>query len=258
MITYPQFNPIALQLGPIKIYWYGIMYVVAFLTAWTLARLRARYPHENWDNKAIDDLLFYAALGVVLGGRLGYMLFYSWQNLLQDPLSLFKTWQGGMSFHGGLLGVCCGMWLFQRKHPYSFLQCLDFIAPLVPLGLAVGRLGNFINGELWGRVSDVPWAMIFPHAGSLARHPSQLYEALGEGLALFLLLWWYARQPRQPGRIAGLFLIGYAMIRFSVEFFRQPDWQIGFIAFGWLTEGQLLCVPMLLMGAWLLYRTHRN
>ncbi len=255
MLIYPDINPVAIHLGPIKIFWYGIMYVLAFAIAWGLLPWRIRQPNNpSWNIQQGKDLLFYAALGVVVGGRVGYMLFYALPDLLQHPLNLFKTWEGGMSFHGGLIGVCCALWLFQRKTHHSFVATTDFIAPLVPLGLAAGRLGNFINGELWGRATDVPWAMVVD--GLVPRHPSQLYELIGEGLLLFLLLWYYARKPQPPGKITGLFLLGYATIRFALEFVRQPDWQLGYLAFGWLTMGQLLCVPMLVLGLWLVYRSY--
>ena len=248
MLIYPNINPVAFSLGPLKVHWYGLMYMLGFISAWGLARWRAHHYKQDWSAGNIDDLIFYGALGVILGGRVGYMLFYDTHHLLINPLSLFKVWEGGMSFHGGLLGVSVAIWIFARKAGKQFLQVTDFVVPLVPLGLAAGRIGNFINGELWGRVSDVPWAMVFPHAGDLPRHPSQLYEFGLEGLGLFILVWWYAAKPRPAGCVSAVFLIGYACSRMIVECFREPDMQLGFIAFDWLTMGQLLSVPMLLGG----------
>lgn len=248
MLIYPDINPVAFSIGPLKVHWYGLMYMIGFVSAWGLARWRAHHYKLDWKAADIDDLIFYGALGVILGGRVGYMLFYDTQHFLANPLSLFQVWEGGMSFHGGLLGVLLAMWLLARKLKKQFLEVTDFVAPLVPLGLAAGRIGNFINGELWGRVSDVPWAMVFPHAGDLPRHPSQLYEFGLEGLVLFILVWWYGAKPRPAGCVSAVFLIGYACSRMIVECFREPDLQLGFIAFDWLTMGQLLSFPMLLGG----------
>lgn len=249
-IAYPQINPIALQIGPVAIHWYGIMYLLAFLSGWGLLCLRAK------QNKApnqltvaqVGDLVTYAALGVIIGGRIGYMLFYDLPNLIHHPLSLLQIWQGGMSFHGGLLGVLLALWLFGRRHQLAFLALTDFIAPVVPIGLGLGRLGNFINGELWGRVSDVPWSMVFPLGGPLPRHPSELYECLLEGVVLFVALWCYSNKPRPLGAISGWFAIGYSVARIFVEFFRVPDPQYGYLAFGWLTMGQVLSLPLLCVG----------
>ena len=248
MIMFPQIDPVAFSLGPIKVHWYGLMYLLGFLGAWVLARWRATHYHLPWTTTAISDLIFYGAVGVIVGGRLGYMLFYDTYQFLTEPWILLKLWQGGMSFHGGLIGVTVAMWLFARKFNKPFMQVTDFLAPLVPLGLATGRLGNFINGELWGRASDMPWAMIFPYSDGQPRHPSQLYELGLEGIGLFIFLWWYAAKPRAEGRVSAMFLIGYACCRLFAECFREPDSQLGFIAFNWLTMGQILSIPMLIIG----------
>lgn len=257
MLTFPSINPVAFSLGPLQVHWYGLMYLVAFIGAWLLAYWRTQHYKLDWNADQISDLIFYGALGVILGGRIGYMLFYNTDELLHEPWILFKLWQGGMSFHGGLIGVISALWLFARRFKKRFLAVGDFVAPLVPLGLAVGRIGNFINGELWGRPTDVPWAFIFPHVDGQGRHPSQLYELGLEGIALFLLVWCYATKPRPEGRVSAVFLMGYALCRFIAELFRQPDAQMGFIAFGWLTMGQLLSLPMLLLGLWLWWRAKR-
>ena len=258
MLTYPEINPIAFSIGPLKIHWYGVMYLVGFGSAWFLATIRANKANSGWTKNEVADLIFYAALGVVLGGRIGYMLFYNFSNLLHNPLSLFKVWEGGMSFHGGMLGVFLAMLIFAKRFHKRFFDVTDFIAPFVPLGLAVGRLGNFINGELWGRVTNLPWGMLYPDAGSFPRHPSQLYECLGEGLLLFLILWVYSSKPRPRMAVSGLFLVAYGVIRFSLEFFRQPDLQLGFVAWGWLTMGQLLSLPMIVVGLVLFYIVHQT
>ncbi|MCC6302139.1 MAG: prolipoprotein diacylglyceryl transferase [Gammaproteobacteria bacterium] len=259
MLIYPDIDPVAVQLGPFKVHWYGLMYLIGFAAAWWLGRRRLRlFP--GLSPQDLSDLIFYAALGVILGGRLGYILFYDFSAYLAEPLNILKIWQGGMSFHGGLLGVIAAMALFARRRGRRFFEIADFTAPLIPIGLGAGRLGNFINGELWGRVSDLPWAMVFPdpRAGGLPRHPSQLYEMLLEGVLLFVVLWLYARKPRPPMAVSALFLLGYGAFRFLVEFARTPDEQLGFIAAGWLTMGQLLCLPMLATGAVLWWLAHRN
>jgi phosphatidylglycerol:prolipoprotein diacylglycerol transferase len=248
MLTYPDINPIALQIGPITIHWYGIMYLIGFASAWLLARYRAHKPNSGWTDTQVSDLIFYCALGVLIGGRVGYVLFYSFFAFLDNPLTLFKIWDGGMSFHGGLLGVAISVWLFARKTHKTFFVVGDFLAPLVPIGLAAGRMGNFINGELWGRISDVPWAMVFPNGGPFARHPSMLYEFLLEGVVLFILVWVYSSKPRPTMSVSGLFLLGYGVFRILIEFFREPDKQLGFLAFDWLTMGQLLSIPMVILG----------
>lgn len=251
---YPQIDPVALQLGPVAIHWYGLMYLIGFIGGWALLCYRVkRHPIPNLNVAAVGDLVTYAALGVIVGGRIGYMLFYNLPQLIKAPWSLLMIWQGGMSFHGGLLGVLFSLWLFGRRHHIDFLRLTDFIAPVVPLGLAAGRLGNFINGELWGRVSDMPWAMIFPTGGPLPRHPSELYEFLLEGVILFILLWCYSAKTRKLGRVSGYFAVGYSVARIICEFFRTPDPQYGYLAFGWLTMGQVLSLPLLLIGLFLVF-----
>jgi phosphatidylglycerol---prolipoprotein diacylglyceryl transferase len=254
MLTYPNIDPIAFKLGPLQVHWYGIMYVIGFLAAWGLGVYRSRQTWRGWTAEQVGDLVFYAAIGVIAGGRLGYVIFYNFSFYMTHPLSVFKIWDGGMSFHGGLIGVALMLWWFGRRFDKNVWDVWDFVVPLVPLGLAAGRIGNFINGELWGRVSHVPWAMVFPHAGNLPRHPSQLYEMALEGLALFFIVWFYSSKPRARGAVTGVFCLCYGIFRFILEFYRQPDPQLGFIAFGWLTQGQLLSVPMVLVGLYLLMR----
>ncbi len=246
MLEYPQIDPVALSLGPLKIHWYGLMYLLAFTAAWWLGRQRA--ATKGWKYNEIEEVILYGAMGVVLGARVGYILFYNFPSFIENPLILFKVWQGGMSFHGGLIGVLIAMYLFGRKYQRSFANVMDFIAPLVPLGLGAGRIGNFINAELWGKPSDLPWAMVFPTGGPLARHPSMLYEAFLEGIVLFAIIWWYSSKPRPPMTVASLFAIGYGVFRFMVEFIREPDAHIGYLAFGWVTMGQLLSLPLILAG----------
>lgn len=254
MINYPDINPIAFSFGRVHVHWYGLMYLFAFMCAWALATVRVKKLHLNWQKNDIEDLIFYAAIGVILGGRLGYMLFYSKGAWIHNPLLILRIWEGGMAFHGGVIGVGIALFVFARKTKRTFLAVTDFTAPLVPLGLALGRIGNFVNAELWGRVTTMPWGMVFPNAGYMPRHPSQLYEAILEGIILFIILWYYACKSRPEGRITALFLIGYAICRIIVEFFRQPDVQLGFLAFGWLTMGQLLSIPLLVIGAYLWWR----
>ena len=249
MIAYPDIDPIAFSLGPISVRWYGLMYLAAFAAALFLGNLRAKKSNGLWHPDQIGDLVFYGAIGVILGGRFGYVFFYNFDYFLSNPLWLFKLWEGGMAFHGGLLGVLVAMWLYGRSQGKNFFQVTDFIAPMVPLGLGFGRLGNFIGGELWGRASDASWAMVFPNDPSqLARHPSQLYQFFLEGIVLFSLLWWFSAKPRPRMAVSGLFLLIYGLARFAVEFFREPDAQLGFIAFDWLTMGQLLSTPMIILG----------
>lgn len=260
MLMHPQFDPVALQLGPVAIHWYGITYLVAFALFLFLAKRRLEHaPYAEWVVQGqwavqdIDDLLTYGVMGVVLGGRVGYCLFYNLGYYAQHPIEVFYVWQGGMSFHGGMLGVIAAMALFAWQRQRPWLAVTDFIAPCVPTGLAAGRVGNFINGELWGRAADpdLPWAMVFPQSGSLlARHPSQVYQFLGEGLFLFVVMWLYGRKPRPVGAVSGVFLVGYGLMRFMAEYFREPDAQLGLLAFG-LSMGQWLCVPMVAVGAWM-------
>jgi phosphatidylglycerol:prolipoprotein diacylglycerol transferase len=250
MLLYPQIDPVAFALGPVKVHWYGLMYLAAFAAAWGLASWRARRADAPVTQAQVEDLIFWGALGVVLGGRFGYVLFYNFDKFLDDPLWLLRVWEGGMSFHGGLLGVIAAMFLYARKHDIEIGRLLDFIAPLVPVGLGLGRLGNFINGELWGRATDVSWAMIFPgDPGHLARHPSQLYQLALEGFALFAIVWWYSARPRPVWSVGALFVFCYGLFRFITEFFREPDAQIGFAAFGWMSRGQELSLPMIAIGA---------
>lgn len=259
MLTHPQFDPVALSLGPVQIHWYGLTYLVAFGLFLFLTARRVRQPQfadAGWTKRDVEDLLFYGVLGVVIGGRIGYALFYKPGHYLANPLEIAMVWKGGMSFHGGLLGVLAAMAWFARSRKRPFLQVTDLIAPAVPLGLASGRIGNFINGELWGRAADpsLPWAMVFPQAGDgIARHPSQLYQFGLEGLLLFVLLWFYGRQPRAMGQVSGAFLVGYGVLRFVAEYFREPDSFLGLLALN-MSMGQWLCVPMVAAGVamWLL------
>lgn len=260
MIDYPNINPVALNLGIVKIHWYGITYVVGILAAWLLLRFRGKQDDWQFSDEQISDLIFYAMLGIIIGGRLGSVLFYNFFYYLQHPIEILYIQKGGMSFHGGLIGVITAVWFFARKIKTPFFKVTDFIAPVVPIGLGCGRIGNFINGELWGGPSDLPWAMIFPDpaAGGVPRHPSQLYEAFLEGLLLFIILWWFSKSKRPVKAISGLFLIGYGVFRFLVEFIRIPDQQLGYLAFNWLTMGQLLSLPMIIFGAILIYLAYRK
>lgn len=248
----PNIDPVAIALGPVKVHWYGLMYVFGFLALWFFTVRRAKQPNSGWTAEQVGDLVFYGALGVILGGRIGYMLFYNLSQYIDHPLDIFKVWQGGMSFHGGLIGVLLAMLYFARKTGRTFFTVADFIAPWTPIGLGLGRLGNFINHELWGRTTDVPWGMVFRDGGPLPRHPSQLYQAALEGLALFVILWLFTRKPRPTGSVSGLFLVGYGTFRVIAEFVREPDAQLGYLAFGWLTMGQILSVPMILFGVGLI------
>ena len=253
-MTYPQINPVALDLGFLQIHWYGLMYVFGFLGGYWLARRRIQAGRFPIDANALSDFVGWVAIGVILGGRLGYVLFYQLERTIADPLSALAIWEGGMSFHGGLLGVIGLTWWFAKKHQIAPLVLGDALAPLVPIGLALGRLGNFIGSELWGRITTLPWGMVFPNGGPLPRHPSQLYEFALEGVVLFVVLHVYARTPRRAGQVTGLFLIGYGVFRFAVEFVREPDAHLGFVWLDWVTMGQLLTVPMMLIGLWLFVR----
>ncbi len=276
-----QIDPIALDLGPLQVHWYGIMYLLAFALAWWLGRRRVRGGRlPGVDEQAYGDLLFYGMFGVVLGGRIGYVFFYSFDQLLADPVMLLRIWEGGMSFHGGLLGVMAAAWWWARKHALHFFDVMDFVAPLVPPGLGFGRLGNYIGGELWGKFTGANWGVVFPNSdlgaytgapierlrqlhasGALdpfARHPSQLYQAALEGLVMFCVLWWYSRKPRPRYAVGGLFALLYGSFRFLVEFVRMPDPQLGYLAFGWLTMGQLLSLPLIALGLFLLWLSRRS
>ncbi len=256
MLIHPQFDPVALALGPVQVHWYGLMYLVAFSLFFFFATRRAAqapYAQAGWNRQSVEDLLFFGVVGVILGGRLGYVFFYKPGYYLAHPAEILAVWQGGMAFHGGLLGVIAAMALYAHLRQRSFREVADLVAPCVPVGLAAGRLGNFINGELWGRAADptLPWAMVFPQSGTdLARHPSQLYQFALEGLLLFVILQWYARRPRPLGRVAALFLMGYGVARFVAEAFREPDSFLGLLALN-LSMGQWLCVPMVLLGLWM-------
>ncbi|MDE1997983.1 MAG: prolipoprotein diacylglyceryl transferase [Burkholderiales bacterium] len=254
MLIHPHFNPIAVTLGPLKVHWYGLMYLVGFVAFYFLANRRAQrapFVGAGWDRQKVEDLLFVGVLGVVLGGRLGYVLFYKPDYYIDHLTEIFAVWQGGMSFHGGFLGVIAAMYLYGRRQGMHFFEVADLVAPCVPVGLAAGRIGNFINGELWGRAADpsLPWAMIFPESGSnLPRHPSQLYEFGLEGVLLFTVLWIYGRKPRPLGAVSGLFMLGYGLMRFTAEYFREPDSFLGLLALN-MSMGQWLCVPMIVLGA---------
>lgn len=270
-MNYPHIDPVALKIGPVEIlshkigpleiHWYGLMYLVGFAFAWWLGRREARRLGAPWKEQAVEDLIFYGALGVILGGRIGYVLFYNLKEFLADPMVLFYIHKGGMSFHGGVLGVMIAMWFFARRFQIRYFVATDFVVVLAPIGLAAGRIGNFINGELWGKVTDLPWGMVFPDGGDLPRHPSQLYEALLEGGVLFTILWLFTRKPRPLMAASGMFALFYGLFRFSVEFVRVPDFQLGYLYFNWLTMGQILSLPLIIVGITLLvfaYRKHHR
>lgn len=295
MLQYPEINPVAFSIGPLAVHWYGLMYLLGFVAAWFLLnwRCRGEWRSPSWDGEAeasslgsgthppvgplpvaarlasassckiqfsrenISDIIFYSALGVILGGRIGYIVFYNFAEFLHSPFVIFKIWQGGMSFHGGLLGVIVAMFFYSRKIHCALFDILDFITPVVPIGLGAGRIGNFINGELWGKVTNVSWGMIFPEGGLLPRHPSELYEFLLEGVALFIIVWWFSSKPRPRYAVSGLFLLCYGVFRFFIEFFRVPDAQLGYLFGGWMTMGQVLCIPMILIGIGMMARAFR-
>ncbi len=260
MLVYPQFDPVAVHLGPLSVHWYGLMYLVAFLQLWWLGKRRlAARPELGMKEEGLDDLLFYGVLGVVLGGRLGQVLFYDPGYYFSHPGEIIAVWKGGMSFHGGFLGVLIAVAFWTRKHHVNWLSTMDFIAPLVPLGIVAVRFGNFINGELWGRVADpsLPWAMVFPQVDNLPRHPSQIYEMLGEGLMLFIILWPYARKERPRGAVSAVFLIGYGVFRSLAEYFREPD--AGIFGHSYLVSmGQWLSLPMILAGVIMLAWSYKR
>ena len=258
MLTFPQIDPIALTLGPVKVHWYGLMYLIGFAAVYFLGQKRAQASWSVIKPEAIEDLVTYGAMGVILGGRIGYILFYNFSEFLNDPVILLKILQGGMSFHGGLLGVFIAMWFFAKKQHCSLFQLTDLIAPLAPIGLGAGRIGNFINSELWGRPTDVEWAMIFPNGGPLARHPSQLYEAFLEGLVLFIILWYYSKKPRPIMATTGLAVLLYGCFRFFIEFFRMPDAHLGYVVLDWVTMGQILSTPMIIIGGGLVYWAYKK
>ena len=249
MLNFPEIDPIIFSIGFVKVRWYGLMYVLGFVFAWWLARRRAERPWSPITPVQVDDLIFYGMLGVIAGVRLGYCLVYGWDNLLSDPLYVFKITEGGMSFHGGLVGVMAALWLYARKLGRPFWEIGDFVAPLTPLGLGFGRIGNFINGELWGKPTDVPWSF---NVGGQSLHPSQLYEALLEGFVLFAIVWLFSAKQRPRCATSGVFLVGYGVFRFIIEFYRVPDAHLDYLAFGWVTMGQVLSLPMIVLGGALL------
>ncbi len=264
MFDYPRIDPVIFSVGPLGVRWYGMMYLIGIVAGWLLARRRAQRADSPIRPDQVDDLVFYVALGVMLGGRIGYVFFYGLGEWASDPLYPLKIWEGGMSFHGGLIGVLVAMWLLARRIGRRFFELTDFIAPMVPIGLGAGRIGNFINGELWGKPTDLPWGVrvgddVFPgfRAGPEVLHPSQLYEALLEGLVLFVILWVYSSRPRPTMAVSGLFLLGYGLFRTAVEFVRLPDDGV-YVAFGWLTRGQILSVPMIVAGIILLVLAYRR
>jgi len=279
MIVLHTLSGTIVKLGPLTLNWYGMSYILGCGIGYLIGRRRVQDAWRGFTTAQLEDLLFYVMLGVILGGRAGYVLFYSFDTFLTDPLSIFRVWEGGMSFHGGLLGVIAATWLWSAKNNRKILESLDFISPLVPFGLGVVRLlGNFVNGELWGRLTQSNWGWLFPNApelsgysmaelkqlaadGSLnafARHPSQLYQAVLEGVVLAGFLWWYSKSQRPIGAVSGFFVLGYGLQRFFVEFFREPDQQLGFVALQWMTMGQLLCVPMIAFGGWLMWYAYRR
>ena len=259
MLAYPAINPVALDLGFVQIHWYGLMYLIGIGGAWWLAARRLAAFDPRWTRDTLSDLVFWVAMGVILGGPLGYVFFYDFAAYIAEPAKILRVWEGGMSFHGGLIGVMLATWWFGKRNGKSFFELMDFIAPLVPIGLGAGRIGNFINAELWGKAADVPWAMVFPtDPEQLARHPSQLYQFALEGVALFTILWFYSRKPRPTMAVPGMFAACYGVFRFIVEFVRVPDAQLGYLAWDWLTMGQVLCLPMILGGIGLIAYAYKR
>jgi phosphatidylglycerol:prolipoprotein diacylglycerol transferase len=260
MLVHPDFDPVVFHIaGPLAIRWYGLMYLIGFVAAWWLGRVRAKQPHSALTPHQVDDMVFYGMIGVIVGGSIGSTLFYHFPEFIGNPQIVFRIWDGGMSFHGGFLGVLLVMWWYAKKQQLAFFTLMDFVAPLVPLGLGAGRMGNFINQELVGRPTDLPWGMIFPVTGDgIPRHPSQLYQATLEGLVLFLVLWFYSAKSPPRMAVSALFLSGYGLFRFAVEFVRTPDAHLGFIALGWLTMGQILSLPMIVIGVWMLWYSYQN
>jgi len=248
MLIYPEIDPVAIDLGFAQVHWYGLMYLFGFLGAWWLGNYRAKQSGSGWSKQQVSDVIFYGALGVILGGRIGYILFYNFDKFIENPLMIIRIWEGGMSFHGGMLGVFLALYLFGRKTGKTFYQMSDFIAPMVPIGLGFGRLGNFINKELWGRPVDsaIPWAI--DYGDHIARHPSSLYQALTEGVLLFIILFVISNKPKPTMAVSGVFMMGYGSFRFITEFFRIPDAHLGFVMFDWMTKGQQLSIPMILFG----------
>jgi len=259
MLTYPEIDPDILSIGFLTVRWYGLMYLAGFVAAWLLARKRSVKSYSPIKFAQVDDLMFYAMLGVIIGGRIGYCIVYGWDEIGKDVFYIFKIWEGGMSFHGGLVGVLTAMWLYGRIIGRTMWQVTDFVAPLCPLGLGFGRIGNFINNELWGKPTDMPWGF---KVGTVVLHPSQLYEALLEGLVLFVILWWFSAKQRPYMAISGMFLLWYGIFRFAVEFYRMPDVHLsedaGYLALGWVTMGQVLSMPMILVGFTILIISYRN
>ena len=258
VIAFPNIDPVALQLGPLAIRWYGLSYMTGIALAWWLLHVRAKRPNSPWNTEEVADLVFYGAVGAVIGGRLGYVLFYNLAAYVADPVSILKVWQGGMSFHGGLLGLFVAVGWFKRISGKPYWVIADFLTPAGPIGLFFGRIANFVNQELWGAPSNLPWAVVFTNVDDVPRHPSQLYEAVLEGLLLFFVLKAFSRRPRPAGSIMGLFLVGYGLIRFAIEFVRTPDDHLGYLAFDWLTMGQVLSIPMMMVGTWLVVASYRR
>ena len=260
MIHYPDINPIAIEIGPLQLRWYGLMYLIGFTIAWLLARHRAGKQGSGWTRAELPDLITYCALGVIIGARLGYVIFYDFSGFVVRPWEALMIWKGGMSFHGGMIGVIFCLYLYSRKTKRPFAAVTDFVSPLAPLGLMFGRIGNFINAELWGRPTEMPWGMVFPDpaAGFIARHPSQLYQALMEGLLLFIIVWVFSSRPRPAMAVSGIFCLGYGTFRFLAEFFRHPDAHLGFILLDWMTMGQILSLPLVILGSYLLFTAYRN